>query len=131
MYRRGVTCFSCHDVHGTANNADTIKPARDLCLTCHSPTSPNGPHAASLEEHTHHPRGSAGSDCVACHMPQVEQTIANINVRSHTFAVMPPALTDEYKMPNSCTTNCHADRSPSWARQAMRGWGNVSPWRIQ
>ena len=23
MYRRGVTCFSCHDVHGTANNADS------------------------------------------------------------------------------------------------------------
>ena len=28
MYTRGVTCFSCHDVHGTANNADLIKPAQ-------------------------------------------------------------------------------------------------------
>ena len=31
MYTRGVTCFSCHDVHGTQNNADLIKPASDLC----------------------------------------------------------------------------------------------------
>jgi predicted CXXCH cytochrome family protein len=37
MYRRGVTCFSCHDVHGTGNDADTIKPARDLfCPRCHT-----------------------------------------------------------------------------------------------
>ena len=26
MYRRGITCFSCHDVHGTNHNADLIKP---------------------------------------------------------------------------------------------------------
>ncbi len=72
MYRRGVTCFSCHDVHGTSNNADLVKPSRDLCLTCHSPTSPNGPRGATLEEHTHHARGSAGSECVGCHMPAIE-----------------------------------------------------------
>ena len=29
MYTRGVTCSSCHDVHGTRHNADLIKPARD------------------------------------------------------------------------------------------------------
>jgi predicted CXXCH cytochrome family protein len=46
MYRRGVTCFSCHDVHGTMHNADTIKTARDLCTTCHNPGSTNGPHNA-------------------------------------------------------------------------------------
>src|SRR4029079_11597659 len=60
MYRRGVTCSSCHDSHGTANDALLIKPARDLCLTCHGTSSPNGPHAGTLEEHTHHARGSAG-----------------------------------------------------------------------
>ena len=27
---------------------------------CHGPTSPNGPHAPTLEAHTHHTRGSAG-----------------------------------------------------------------------
>jgi predicted CXXCH cytochrome family protein len=26
MYRRGVTCFSCHDVHGTGNDAQLRNP---------------------------------------------------------------------------------------------------------
>ena len=44
MYTRGITCFTCHDVHGTENNADLIRPANELCLQCHGPNSPNGPH---------------------------------------------------------------------------------------
>jgi predicted CXXCH cytochrome family protein len=129
MYRRGVTCFSCHDVHGTENNADLIKPAGQLCLTCHGPSSPNGPHAASVEAHTHHRAGSPGSDCVSCHMPKIEQTIADINVRSHTFAFITPEMTDEYKIPNACT-GCHADKTTQWAREAMKGWAGISPWRV-
>jgi len=129
MYRRGVTCFSCHDVHGTANNADLLKPARQICLTCHGPGSPNGPRAASIEQHTHHQAGSAGSECVACHMPQIEQTIADINVRSHTFMFIKPELTEQFKIPNPCTS-CHADRSVEWARTTLRGWAGMSPWRV-
>ncbi len=128
MYKRGVTCFSCHDVHGTSNNADLIKPPAQLCVTCHGPASPNGPRG-TIEEHTHHGANSAGSECVACHMPRIEQTIANVNVRSHTFAFITPALTDEFKIPNPCT-NCHTGQTTDWARQAMRGWPNVSPWRV-
>jgi predicted CXXCH cytochrome family protein len=128
MYRRGITCFSCHDVHGTGNNADLIKPAGQVCLTCHSPSSPNGPHAASIEAHTHHKPGSTGSDCVSCHMPKIEQTIVDINVRSHTFKFIAPEMTDQYKIPNSCNT-CHTDKTTDWARQALKGWANVSPWR--
>ncbi len=131
MYRRGVTCFSCHDVHGTSNNADTIKPARDLCITCHNAGSPNGPHnVATMEQHTHHKAGSPGGDCVACHMPQIEQTIADVNVRSHTFEFISPSMTDEYKIPNPCTS-CHKDKTTSWAREALRGWSNVSHWRVE
>jgi predicted CXXCH cytochrome family protein len=130
MYRRGVTCFSCHDSHGTDNPSLLVKPAKALCLTCHGPASPNGPHAPTLEAHTHHAANSPGSDCVSCHMPRVEQTIANVNVRSHTFNIIGPHMTDEFKMPNSCTA-CHTDKSTEWIRQAMRSWPNVSPWRVQ
>jgi predicted CXXCH cytochrome family protein len=129
MYKRGVTCFGCHDVHGTANNADTLKPARDLCVTCHGPASPSGPHAPTIEAHTHHTAGSAGSQCVSCHMPQIEQTIANVNVRSHTFEFITPTMTDEFKVPNPCTS-CHTDKTTDWARAALKGWSNMSPWRI-
>ena len=72
MYTRGVTCFDCHDVHGTGNYAQLRKPADQLCLDCHGPSSPNGPRTATLEEHTHHKNGSQGSQCVACHMPAIE-----------------------------------------------------------
>jgi len=130
MYRRGVTCFSCHDVHGTGNAADLVKPARDLCTTCHGPTSPNGPHAATIEDHTHHARGSAGSECIACHMPKIEQTIADVNVRSHTFAFITPAMTERYKIPNACTS-CHTDKPTGWATDALTSWAGVSPWRVQ
>jgi len=129
MYKRGVTCFSCHDVHGTVNNADLIKPAGQLCLNCHGPSSPNGPHAPTIEAHTHHKNGSAGSDCVSCHMPKIEQTIADINVRSHTFNFITPEMTDQYKIPNPCTS-CHADKTTAWARDTMKQWPDVSPWRV-
>ena len=129
MYNRGITCFSCHDVHGTANDADLVKPAKQLCLTCHGPASPNGPHAASIEQHTHHATGSAGGECIACHMPKIEQTIADINVRSHTFRFIPPSMTDQLKIPNPCTS-CHMDKSTEWAREALKGWTGLSPWRV-
>jgi predicted CXXCH cytochrome family protein len=129
MYRRGVTCFNCHDVHGTSNNADLIKPANVICLSCHGPASPNGPRGTTIEAHTHHRADSPGSDCVSCHMPKIEQEIADINVRSHTFNFIPPEMTDQYKIPNSCTTGCHTDKSTAWARDALKGWSNISPWR--
>ncbi|MCP5110602.1 MAG: cytochrome C, partial [bacterium] len=68
MYTKGVRCWSCHDVHGTEHGADLIKSGNALCLTCHTPESPAGPRG-TLEEHTHHAADSAGSQCVACHMP--------------------------------------------------------------
>jgi len=58
MYRRGITCFSCHDVHGTANYAQLRKPANKICLDCRGPLSLNGPRTATLEEHTHHKDGT-------------------------------------------------------------------------
>ena len=128
MYRRGVTCFNCHDVHGTDNYAQLRKPADKLCLDCHGPMSLNGPRTATIEEHTHHKDGTPGSQCVACHMPKIETTIADVKVRAHTFAFITPAVTDKYKIPNPCTS-CHADKSTAWATAALRHWPERSPWR--
>ena len=61
MYTHGVTCFSCHDVHGTDNNADLLKPAQYFVPECHGPNSPNGPHAATIEAHTHHKAAARGA----------------------------------------------------------------------
>jgi predicted CXXCH cytochrome family protein len=129
MYARGVTCFSCHDPHGSENDAMLRKPGSGVCLTCHGPNTQNGPHAASIEEHTHHPAGSPGSECVACHMPKIEQTIADVNVASHTFHFVFPNLTDSLKIPNACN-ECHKDKSTEWATNALMHWKDRSPWRV-
>jgi predicted CXXCH cytochrome family protein len=130
MYRRGVTCFSCHDVHGTGNYAQLRKSADKLCLDCHGPNSLNGPRTATLEEHTHHSTNSAGSSCIECHMPKIETEIGDVKVRSHTFAFITPAMTDRYGIPNPCTT-CHKNKTTAWATGAMRSWDERSPWRLQ
>lgn len=129
MYARGVTCFSCHDPHGSENDAMLRQPAGSVCLACHGPNSQNGPHAATIERHTHHAAGSTGSQCVACHMPKIEQTIADVNVSSHTFHFVYPERTDSLKIPNACNV-CHADKSTAWAMDALLHWKDRSPWRI-
>jgi predicted CXXCH cytochrome family protein len=129
MYTRGVTCFSCHDPHGSENDAMLRKPATEICQSCHVPGGPNGPHEASLEAHTHHSAGSPGSQCVACHMPLIEQTVANINVASHTFHFITPGQTDSQKIPNACNL-CHKDKDTAWATAALKTWNTRSPWRV-
>lgn len=130
MYRRGVTCFSCHDAHGSSNYAELRKPANVICLDCHTAGGLNGPRAATLEEHTHHKTGSTGSDCVACHMPAIQTTIADVKVHAHTFNFISPAMTDKYKIPNPCNM-CHADKPTQWATEQLRSWKGISPWRLE
>jgi predicted CXXCH cytochrome family protein len=129
MYARGVTCFSCHDPHGSDNVAMVRKPGNALCLDCHGPNAQAGPHAPTIEQHTHHKAGSAGNECIACHMPKIEQTIADQNVRSHTFRFVTPGDTDSLKIPNACNA-CHTDKSTEWATAALKSWPDRSPWRV-
>ncbi len=129
MYAHGVTCFTCHDSHGSEFPSMLRKPAQTLCLDCHSPGSPNGPRAPTMEDHTHHKAGSAGADCIACHMPKIAQTIGDVNVRSHTFRFVGPALTDSSGVPNACNA-CHADKSSNWTMDALKSWADQSPWRL-
>ncbi len=122
MYRHGITCSTCHDAHGTENYAQLRKPANRICLDCHGPSSPNGPHTATLEEHTHHKDGSAGSQCVACHMPAIEtEGVPGTFVHAHTFRFISPAMTDQYGIPNPCSS-CHKEKSTAWAGDTMRHW---------
>jgi predicted CXXCH cytochrome family protein len=129
MYTHGVTCFTCHDPHGSGQASMLRKPAGALCLDCHGPGSPNGPHSPTIEAHTHHKKESAGSECVACHMPKIAQTIADINVRSHTFRFVTPAQTDALGVPNACNV-CHKDKTAQWTADALKTWPERSPWRI-
>lgn len=129
MYTHGVTCFTCHDPHGSDHDSMLRKPANELCLDCHGPGSPNGPHAPTIEAHTHHRAGSTGNDCIACHMPKIAQTIADVNVRSHTFRFVTPAETDALGIPNACNV-CHKDQTTQWTVKILKTWDDRSPWRM-
>jgi len=129
MYTHGVTCFTCHDPHGSDNDSMLRKPASALCLDCHGPGSLNGPHTSTLEAHTHHPTGSAGNECIACHMPKIAQTISDVNVRSHTFRFVTPAETDALGVPNACNA-CHEDKTTQWTADILKTWTERSPWRM-
>jgi predicted CXXCH cytochrome family protein len=118
MSKHGVVCASCHDAHGTNNPAQLRERGSAMCKTCHSPGGANGPREKTIAEHTMHAEGSAGSDCLACHMPKIEKTIADVNVRAHTFEFISPKATDEWGIPNPCTT-CHADKTTTWASDAL------------
>jgi predicted CXXCH cytochrome family protein len=128
MYLKGVQCYACHDVHGTEHAAVLRLPGNDVCLQCHSPLLQPGPRGG-IEFHTQHAVNSEGSRCVACHMPAVEQTIANVNVRSHTFKFISPAMSERYGVPNACTT-CHTDKTNAWANEALKSWPSVRAWRV-
>jgi hypothetical protein len=62
-------------------------------------------------------------------MPKIAQTIADQNVRSHTFRFVTPSDTDALKIPNACNA-CHTDKSTEWATAALKSWPDRSPWRV-
>ena len=62
--------------------------------------------------------------------PKIATTIADVKVRSHTFAFITPAMTEKYKIPNPCTT-CHTDKSTAWATETLQYWPEGSPWRME
>jgi predicted CXXCH cytochrome family protein len=129
MYTRGVSCLTCHDAHGSPYEGMLRKPAEMICLDCHGPGSANGPHTPTLEAHTHHAPGSAGSQCIGCHMPKIAQTLGDVSVRSHTFRFVGPTLTDASKIPNACNV-CHTDKSTTWTTDRLKNWQGASPWRM-
>jgi hypothetical protein len=50
-------------------------------------------------------------------------------VSAHTFQFISPRLTEQFKIPNPCTT-CHVDKSTQWALDQLKTWQTTSPWRI-
>ena len=128
MYHRGIRCFDCHDVHSNRNESNLVQKGNALCLGCHNNQNPAGLNG-TVSEHTHHPEKSAGSDCVACHMPHIEVTIKGNFVAAHTFRFISPTETVQSGIPNPCTS-CHTDKSNEWASDQLRHWSSVSPWRV-
>jgi predicted CXXCH cytochrome family protein len=128
MYHRQLRCFDCHEVHSNQNQSNLRKRGNALCLGCHTEENPAGL-KGTVSEHTHHAANSAGSQCTACHMPTIEQTIKDNYVAAHTFRFITPTETEQSGIPNPCTS-CHKDKSNEWAKAELKGWSTTSPWRV-
>lgn len=127
MYHRQLRCFDCHEVH-----SDTVSnlplSGNQLCLSCHTKENAAGL-PGTVAEHTHHAETGPGSQCTACHMPRIEQTIKENFVAAHTFRFITPTETDQSNIPNPCTS-CHKDKSTAWANTELKSWTSTSPWRV-
>jgi tetratricopeptide (TPR) repeat protein len=128
MYRHGVRCSDCHDVH-------SIKPVKEgnaLCLQCHRASQYD-----SKEHHFHkqkdepgEPIKSAagevlfevgtGAQCVQCHMPG--RNYMGIDYRpDHSFRIPDPSLNAALNTPDACL-RCHVDKDVKWSDETITKW---------
>ncbi len=113
MHAAGVGCTDCHDAHSTRLRGVADDP-NAVCAHCHLST------AFATPAHHHHPAGSPGAGCIACHMP--ERTYMVVHPRhDHGFRVPRPDLSVKIGTPNACT-DCHSAESPQWAADAATRW---------
>ena len=101
MYHKGIRCTDCHDPHSTR----LLHPGNQLCTSCHQ--HPAGKYDSP--SHHRHAVGSAGAQCVACHMPPT--TYMEVDPRhDHSLRVPRPDLSVLIGTPNACS-GCHLDES--------------------
>lgn len=115
----GMSCLSCHALHGSTVPAQLRQPPEKLCIDCHRADGvamrPNAEmFAGSAKE-------QAGMTCVDCHMPRIgsrSRATASAghqwDATSHVFAVATPLLEQTLGVRSACVS-CHDDaqaRSP-------------------
>ena len=115
MYAKGVTCSDCHDPHSGKLRAQ----GNAVCAGCHLPAK------YDTAEHHHHPPGSAGAACTACHMPTTTYMV-NDPRHDHSLRVPRPDQSVKFGTPNPCT-GCHAEHDAGWAAAQIKTWYGHDP----
>ena len=132
-YLRGsLTCVDCHDPHAQSYRDANLRPLPGRlddgqCTACH-PSK-----AAPIERHTQHAPGSAGSRCVACHMPYLQQPETGSRVpyarSDHTIPIPRPGFDAALGLESACRV-CHRDMDDAaLQRQVTEWWGEPRPHR--
>jgi tetratricopeptide (TPR) repeat protein len=107
-----LDCIHCHTSSGRYRFKDAAK-ANDACLPCHAGQ------VANASAHTHHKDGSAGNECISCHMPMTE--FARMRRTDHSMRPPTPATTLAYNSPNACNL-CHTNKDAAWSEKYVREW---------
>lgn len=117
-----LTCIHCHNPHESTGQHWSRSAQEDdaSCLTCHQELSD----VSALEAHTHHPAGSAGSHCMDCHMPRINEGLQNV-VRTHTIFSPTNAAMMEANQLNACNI-CHVEKPIDWTLRHLKKWYGAS-----
>src|SRR5262249_16012960 len=118
--RGGLSCVSCHRMHGAPPDDQLRDVARgdDVCATCHD-AGRYGP------GHTHHAADSPGSRCYNCHMPYITLGLMKA-IRSHRIDSPRAGTTAAAGRPDACSL-CHLDKPLAWTAERLTEWWGQPP----
>ncbi|MBY0274890.1 hypothetical protein K2Z84_06090, partial [Candidatus Binatia bacterium] len=125
-----MTCVDCHDPHSQKYRdafGTKLEGRFDdrQCTACHASKAVDSP------AHTHHPEGSTGDVCTACHMPFLQEPAVGTKLRfarsDHTIPIPRPAFDAGLGIANACS-QCHAERGvDALQAQVEAWWGPIKP----
>jgi predicted CXXCH cytochrome family protein len=125
MHERGVNCTNCHAPH----SAKLVAEGNALCTQCHNeagradfPTLKPGLFDSPV--HHHHQMGTAGAQCVNCHMPERNYMVVDAR-RDHFIRVPDPLLSEKTGSPDVCRS-CHTGETAAWAADQIARWSPAS-----
>lgn len=104
MHANLVSCSNCHEPHTSELRIE----GNGLCLQCHEAQT------FQSEDHIFHEVGSAGAQCVNCHMPATIYMGVDPR-RDHSFRIPDPIASLELGVPNACSS-CHSDQAGQGAQ---------------
>lgn len=110
----GLGCGSCHSMHESEPSMQLRRDVRGdaTCRSCHDEGSIPPAHGGHSE----------AVPCAACHMPRVTYGLVQGMISHRITSPDPAALVGLDDQPDACT-QCHVDRSRSWAAEGMAALG--------
>jgi predicted CXXCH cytochrome family protein len=120
MHANHVRCTDCHDPH----SLKLKYTGNQLCTQCHE-AHPAGKYDTTA--HHHHKEGSAGAQCINCHMASRLYMVIDER-RDHSFRVPRPDLSVAIGTSNACN-DCHnkPDETFAWAADWVKKWYGEKP----
>ena len=125
-----MTCGDCHEPHSQRYRDVNAAPlpgrfSDGQCTSCHASK------AESPERHTRHPPTSAGSRCVACHMPYLQQPNVGKSIRyarsDHAIPIPRPLFDTRLGVETACV-QCHRNRTAEQLQAQVDAWyGELKP----
>src|SRR5262245_16850298 len=110
MFAAGVTCSDCHEPHSAKLRAS----GDGVCLQCHASDK------YEVASHNGHGGVTPAVTCASCHMPVSTYMVVDRR-HDHSLRIPRPDLSVKLGTPNACN-NCHSDKSPQWAADAIESW---------